>query len=302
MKIKTDVIRKIFTFLKNSNSLKKIDPYIFENIDNCREPGNSNFMEYYLEHIQTLPKLDFDTVIKISREVYQLYGKEKEFDEALKKLVDNNFIATGSLNEIDANCVAKVSESKILLSGTYYDVVMLCHEIGHKLRYDNKKNSSNMIDSFFFETPSIILELTANNYLIEKYGVDVDMFNLRKLHISNIKRNDNVENAIFQIVIKLLKDKKLNAINLYKEFAKNVDIIEHLNKTGISIEDCVDNRISSYSYDIGYILGGYAITSANKKEMLDMFLKYKSGMLETPFTIDKELISGTLGSLKYIKQ
>lgn len=93
----------------------------------------------------------------------------------------------------------------MLLSGTCYDVVLLCHEIGHKLSYDNSMNSSNIMDSFFFEAPPIIFELTASNHLRDNYGIDINADELRKAHILSITSENGVENNIFSVVINLLK-------------------------------------------------------------------------------------------------
>ena len=198
-----------------------------------------SFTDYYLDYINSLPKLEFANVVKISREVYQLYGKEREFDEILGKLKNCCCIDRGSLNKNDNDCIINVTESRVLLSKTYYDVVLLCHEIGHKLRFDNFKNSHDIMDSFLFETPSIILEFTANDYLKDNYGIDIKADELRKTHILSIKRENGIENKIFQIVMSLLKEKGLNVINLYKEFIKNTDIVEYFNKQGSSIKDCI---------------------------------------------------------------
>ena len=88
-----------------------------------------------------MPKLDFENTVKISREVYKLFGKEQEFDTILERLISSYSIDNGSLNVDDDNCITKAHESRVLLSGTYYDVVLLSHEIGHKLRYDNSFSS-----------------------------------------------------------------------------------------------------------------------------------------------------------------
>lgn len=255
------------------------------------------FTDYYLEYISNLPKLDYESVIKISREVYQLYGKEKEYDSILEKLISNYSIDTGSLNKEDDNCITKASEGRVLLSGTCYDVVLLCHEIGHKLRHSNSMNISDIMDSFFFETPSIIFELAASNHLRDKYGIDINAGELRKAHILSTTR----ENNIFSIVIDLLKERKLSAVNLYKEFVKNKDIVEYFNRQGSSIESCVDEGISAYSYDIGYILGNYINNGDNKREYLDMILKYKDNGINMPFTIEEGIIIESLGNQKYTK-
>lgn len=294
--INIGLIKKINSFLKRTNSLRYLDPNIFENIDESKEVNDMPFTDYYLEYINSLPRLDFENVVKISREIYQLYGKEKDFDNILEKLVSSYSISEGSLNKDDDNCITKASESRVLLSGTCYDVVLLCHEIGHKLRFDNSKSTSDIMDSFLFETPSIILELSANDYLRDNYGVDIKADELRKAHILSTKRENGVENNIFQIIISLLKERKLNAINLYKEFNRDMNIVEYLNKQGSSIEDCIDEGISAYSYDIGYILGTYINNSDNRIEFLNMLLKYKDKGIDMPFTIEEGIIKTTLES------
>ena len=300
--INRNLIKKISSFLKKANSLKYLNPNIFETIDGYKEIDYMSFNDYYLDYIANLPRLDFENAAKISREVYQLYGKEKEFDRILEKLINNYNIDTGSLNKDDDNCITKASESRVLLSGTYYDVVLLCHEIGHKLIYNNSMYPSDIMDSFLFETPSIILEFSASNYLRDTYGVDINADGLRKIHVLSMKRENSIENNIFLIIIKLLKAKKLSVINLYKELIKNIDIVEYLNRQGSSIETCVDEGISAYSYDIGYILGNYTNNSDNKIEILNVILKYKDNGINMPFTIEEEIIKETLGYQKYTKR
>ena len=297
--INTNIIKKINSFLKNASSLKYLDPNIFDKIDELKENNDIDFNNYYLEYIASLPKLDFDTARKIAREVYELYGKGKEFDSILEKLINNYNIDAGSLNKEDDNCITKASESRVLLSGTYYDVILLCHEIGHKLRYDNLANKPDIMDSFLFETPSIILELGANDYLRDKYGIDLNADQLRKTHILSIRREDTLENKIFSIIIQLLKERKLNVLNIYRELINNKDIVEYLNREGTSIEECFDEAISGYSYDIGYILGSYTNSSDNKIDLLNMFLKYKDKGINMPFTIDNEIIKEALDSKGY---
>jgi len=299
--INRNLIKKISSFLKKANSLKYLNPNIFETIDGYKEIDYMSFNDYYLEYIANLPRLDFENAAKISREVYQLYGKEKEFDRILEKLINNYNIDTGSLNKDDDNCITKASESRVLLSGTYYDVVLLCHEIGHKLRYDDSMNPSDIMDSFLFETPSIILEFAASDYLRDNYGIDINAEQLRKTHVLSMKRENGIENNIFLTVIKLIKEGKLSIINLYKEFIKNTNIIEYLNRQGSSIETCVDEAIAAYSYDIGYILGNYTNGSDNKMEILNMLLKYKDKGINMPFTMDDEIIKDAFGRQKYTK-
>lgn len=243
--------------------------------------------------------MDFKDAVNISREVYQLYGKEKEFDSILERLINNYSIYNGSLNENDDNCITKASENKILLSGTYYDVILLCHEIGHKLRYSNSpNNSSDLMDTVLFETPSIIFEFAANDYLRDYYNVDIDALNLRKNHILSSSKQNNVENSIFETVIKLMKEKKLDLISLYKEFSKNGNIVDYLNNPNNSVEEGFEEGLSYYSYDIGYILGNYVNNSSNKKELLDILLRYKDMGLSTTFTIGSEIIEEGFQSQK----
>lgn len=299
--INVELLKKIISFIKKTKSLKYLDPSIFDRIDGNKELNDMPFTDYYLEYISNLPKLDYESVIKISREVYQLYGKEKEFDSILEKLISNYSIDTGSLNKEDDNCITKASESRVLLSGTCYDVVLLCHEIGHKLRHSNSMNISDIMDSFFFETPSIIFELAASNHLRDNYGIDINAGELRKAHILSTTRENNIENNIFSIVIDLLKERKLSTVNLYKEFIKNTDIVEYLNRQGSSIESCIDEGISAYSYDIGYILGEYINNNDNKIEYLNMILKYKDNGINMPFTIEEGIIKESLVNQRYTK-
>ncbi len=304
--INTDLLKKILSFLKRNNSLKHLDPNIFENIDSNKEISDMSFTDYYLEYIKSLPKLDFETAVKISREVYQKYGKENDFDRILDGLKNNYSIDMGSLNKDDDNCIIKASESKVLLSGTYYDVVLLCHEIGHKLRYSNSLNpslnQSDIMDTFFFETPPIVFELAANNHLRDGYGVDIHADELRKTHILSTPKEASIENRVFSIVMNLLKERKLNVVNLYIEFIKNPAIVKHLNKQGSSIESCIEEGMSPYSYDIGYILGNYINNSEGKTEKLNTLLKHKDNGITMPFTIDESIIKGILGKQELPKQ
>ena len=75
-----------------------------------------------------------------------------------------------------------------------------------------------------------------------------------------------------------------------------MNIAEYLNKQGSSIEDCIDEGISAYSYDIGYILGTYINNSDNRIEFLNMLLKYKDKGINMPFTIEEGIIKATLES------
>lgn len=304
--INVDLLKKILAFMKKTNSLKYLDPNIFETIDEHKEINEIPFTDYYLDYIKNLPRLDLETVVKISREVYQQYGREKDFDQILEKLRSNYGIDYGSLNKDDDNCITKATESRVLLSGTYYDVVLLCHEIGHKLRYNNSLNPSlnsiDIMETFFFEIPSIVFEYAASNYLRDTYGIDIRANEMRKTHISSTKRGYGVENNVFLVVINLLKQRKLSAVNLYLEFIKNPNIVEYLNRQGASIENCVEEGISDYSYDIGYILGSYINNSENKIENLNMLLKYKDNGITMPFTIDESIIKGTLGNQELLEQ
>lgn len=304
--INTDLLKKVILFLKKSNSLNYLDPNIFKNIDEHKEIIDMPFTDYYLEYIKNLPRLDFETVVRISREVYQQYGKEQEFDIILEGLRSNYGIDVGSLNKDDDNCITKASESRVLLSGTYYDVILLCHEIGHKLRDDNSLSSSlnpnNVMDTFFFETPSIVFELAANNHLRDNYGVDIRADELRKAHVLSMTRENGIEHDVFSIVINLLKERKLSAVNLYIEFIKNPTVVEHLNRQGSSIESCIEEGMSAYSYDIGYILGNYINNSEGKVENLNTLLNYKDNGITMPFTIDESIIIGTLGNLELLEE
>lgn len=304
--INVDLLKKILTFMKKNNSLKHLDPSIFERIDGNKEFNDIPFTDYYLDYIKSLPRLDFETVVKISREVYQQYGKENDFDRILEGLRSNYGIDTGSLNKDDDNCITKASESRVLLSGTCYDVVLLCHEIGHKLRYNNllsqSLNPSDIMDTFFFETPSIAFEIAASNHLRDKYGIDIRADELRKAHVLSTRRENGIENNVFSSVMNLLKERKLSAVNLYIEFIKNPAVVEYLNRQGSSIESCIEEGMSAYSYDIGYILGNYINNSEGKIENLNTLLKYKDNGITMPFTIDESIIKGTLGNQETLEQ
>ena len=299
--INSDLTKKIFSFLETSNSLKFLDPSIFETIDKYKENNDIDFNNYYLEYISGLPKLDFKTVVKISREIYKNYDKEQDFDNILEKLVSNYCIGNGSLNPNDDNCITKAHESRVLLSGTYYDVVLLCHEIGHKLRYNNFTSNTDIMDDFFFETPSIILELAANDYLRNNYGVAIKADQLRNDHVLSIKRNNSIDRNIFLTIIELLKKERLNTVNLYNELTKNQEIMEYLCKQNHSIEECLAEVFLNYSYDIGYILGSYVISSDNKVDLLNMYLKYKDNGINMPFTISESMIKSAFNPFRYTK-
>ena len=253
-----------------------------------------------------MPRLDFETVVKISREVYQQYGKENDFDRILEGLRSNYGIDIGSLNKNDDNCITKASESRVLLSGTCYDVVLLCHEIGHKLKYSNSIspsiNPTDIMDTFFFETPSITFEIAASNHLRDKYGIDIRADELRKTHVLSTIRESGVENNVFSSIMNLLKERKLNAVNLYIKFIKNPTVVDYLNRQGSSIESCVEEGMSAYSYDIGYILGNYINKNEGKIENLNTLLKYKDNGITMPFTIDENIIKGALLNQEMLEQ
>lgn len=158
------------------------------------------------------------------------------------------------------------------------------------------------MNTFFFETPSIVFELAANNHLRNNYGVDIRADELEKTHILSTSRETSVENNVFSTVMNLLKERKLSAVNLYIEFIKNLTVVEHLNRQGSSIESCIEEGMSSYSYDIGYILGNYMNNSEGKVENLNSLLKYKDNGITMPFTIDESIIKGTLGSQELLEQ
>ena len=79
--INVDLLKKILAFMKKTNSLKYLDPNIFETIDEHKEINEIPFTDYYLDYIKNLPRLDLENVVKISREVYQQYGREKDFGQ-----------------------------------------------------------------------------------------------------------------------------------------------------------------------------------------------------------------------------
>lgn len=297
------VLEKINLFFEKSSSLNFLDPNIFDMINEHKEVNEIPFGDYYLEYISSLPKLDFDNTVKISREIFQMYGKETEFDSILERLKTGYYIDMGSLDKNDNNCVLNATESRILLSGTCYDVIMLCHEIGHKLKYDNSINEYDSItDSFLFETPSIILELSANDYLKDVYDVDINAGEFRKAHISSSVREENMETYIFNVIMNLKKAGKLNSSELYSELMKNSNVINYLNSPNATIENCVSEGLESYSYDIGYILGNYANACDNKTELLNWFLQLKNKGLNTPFTIDENMIEESLGNHRFMNR
>lgn len=294
------ILEKINLFLENSVSLKYLDPNIFDMINEYKVINEISFGDYYLEYISSLPKLDFENAVKISREVYQLFGKENEFDNILKRLKNDCYISMGSLDKNDNDCILKATESRMLLSGTYYDVILLCHEIGHKLRYDDSVNLyDNISESLFFETPSVMLELAANDYLRDVYNINIKADEVRKAHIFGLPKEDNIDNQIFNIIMNL---KKLDNFELYNELMKNDSIINYLNGSNVSILECVSEAIEEYSYDIGYILGNYANTCDNKRELLNLFLKFKNKGLSTLFTIDENIIIESLKNSRFVNK
>ena len=92
-----------------------------------------------------------------------------------------------------------------------------------------------------------------------------------------------------------------NIISLYKEFSKDKEIVEYLDREDTNIKNCMDEGVSEYSYDIGYILGSYVNSSDNKIDILNMLLKYKDKGISTSFGLDEEIIKSTLKSEKYTK-
>lgn len=293
---KRNIKEKIKLFLPKCGSLRKLDPNIFDNIDKYKEIDDLSYCDYYLEYIKSLPKLDKETAIRIAREVYQLFGREIDFDEILKYLNENNCINFGSLNKDDENCITKATESNVLLTGTYYDVILLCHVIGHKLRYGEYTPLPDIIDSLFFETPSIIMELAANDYLKDKYNVDISADEARKKQVLSIGRKNGVARTIFFIILDLLKKYELDDNNLYREIIKDESIVSYLSNPQTSIEDCVDQAMADYDYDIGYIMGNFASKNGNKTGILKMVLNYKDNGLIFEFTIGEDIIKEALGT------
>ena len=49
-------------------------------------------------------------------------------------------------------------------------------------------------------------------------------------------------------------ERKLNVINLYKRFMKVPAVMEYFKRPRSSMDDCIDEGMSAYSYDIGYLL------------------------------------------------
>lgn len=299
--ININLVKKICYFLITDRSVKFLDPNIFETIDKSIESEDINYFDYFLQSIEALPKLDYNNVVKISREVFQLFGKEKEFDEILVKLESNHCIENGSLKKDDDNCITKATESSILLSGTYYDVVLLCHEIGHRLKYDDSMEYDEIMYSFLFEAPSIVLEIAAGDYLRDYYGIDINVKELRRKHIMNTEKENKIPRKIFLSVLKLQKENKLNFRNLYKTFTKNQTIVDFLNGFDRSIESYIEEAISDYSYDIGYIIGNYTSTNDHKEEILNRILKEKKHGVKEPYTIDPDIIKEALASPKNTK-
>ena len=303
--IDKDLINKVIAFFKNSKSLKYLDPNIFISIDKYKEENKDiemndlAFTEYYLKYIESLPKLSLEDTINISREVYRTYGKEKEFNSILNELTSQNKISLGSLNMIYDDCIVKAKENNILLSGTYYDVILLCHEVGHKLTYNSSKSSDDIMNTVLSETPSIVLELAANNYLKEKYNIDLKADNIRKMHILNTSKQQDPETKIFDIIMDLIKSKKINIINLYKNLNKDKEIMDFLHLYNMSIEDCFQRVYQNYySYIMGYIISNDVNISKNKIKLLDMLLFFKDNGLKGLFSINENSIKKALENEK----
>ena len=295
------ILKKIYSFFKSNDDIKNIDPTIFDNIDASKESNGINFEDYFLDYLDDLPELDFESAIKISREVYQSFGKETEFDSILEQLINSHSIESGSLNKEDENCVTKATESRIILTGTCYDVILLCHEIGHKLRYDDSYAPANLSDSFLFETPSIIMELAASDHLRDNYGINLNVDDLRRTHVLSKQKEDSIETKVFSTVMQTIKEGKPSIISMYKKVLSDKDIALYLSREDTSIENCVDEGLTDYSYDVGYILGHYTNNADNKIDLLNAFLKYKDKGIDFPFTVDKETIKEAVSSKEQVK-
>lgn len=286
--------KKVKEFLENSKNIEYIDPSMFEMIDKNKENSTQDYLSYFLNHLKTLPTISFEDVVRISREVFKSMGREQDFDAILNRLRENGYISKGSLNIEDENCIVNAHESRILLSGTFYDVVLLCHEVAHKMNFDQENKYDPVMDEILFETPPIMMELAANDYVKEHYNIDIDGYNLRRSHVSTIKRNNEVEQRIFRIINALVKDGKLDYDNLYRELSKDSEIVEYFDSPIRSIERAYAEGVSDYSYDIGYILGNYANKRGMNKEILDIFLRIKEYGNNEAFTIDENVIKEAL--------
>lgn len=297
------VSKKIYDFTEENKSFKYLNTSLFENIDKYKEQIDIDFTDYYIDRIKNLPKLSINNAVNISREVYKLYDKEKEFDEILNKLLTDKKIFTGTFDKNELNCITNSTQSKIFLSGTYYDVILLCHEIGHYLKKSNEFNSS-VFNELFFEVPSVTLELEADKLLKDKYKVKIDADKIRMMHIFSIKREPSIERDIFLNIMEALKppgkNYKKNYIptlesgRLFKRLNKNPYFIEYLRKDNFSLGKCISEQISKYDYDIAYILGKYIINSKIKKELLDSILRYMNTNVTNIFSLDSEIIKNSL--------
>lgn len=297
------VSKKIYDFTSENKSFKYLNTSLFENIDKYKEQIDIDFTDYYIDCIKNLPKLSFDNVVNISKEVYKLYDKEKEFDEILNKLLTDKKIFTGTFDKNELNCITNSTQSKIFLSGTYYDVILLCHEIGHYLKISDEFNSS-VFNELFFEVPSVTLELAADKLLKDKYKVKIDADKIRMMHIFSIKREPSIERDIFLNIMEALKPTErhykkdyiptLISGRLFQRLNKNPYFMEYLRKDNFSLGKCISEQISEYDYDIAYILGKYIINSKIKNELLDSILRYMDTNVTNIFSLDSEIIKNSL--------
>ena len=297
------VSKKIYDFTEENKSFKYLNTSLFENIDKYKEQIDIDFTDYYIDRIKNLPKLSINNAVNISREVYKLYDKEKEFDEILNKLLTDKKIFTGTFDKNELNCITNSTQSKIFLSGTYYDVILLCHEIGHYLKKSNEFNSS-VFNELFFEVPSVTLELEADKLLKDKYKVKIDADKIRMMHIFSIKREPSIERDIFLNIMEALKPSEkhykkdyiptLVSGRLFQRLNKNPYFTEYLKKDNFSLGKCISEQISEYDYDIAYILGKYIINSKIKNELLDSILKYMDTNVTSIFSLDSEIIKNSL--------
>jgi hypothetical protein len=297
------VSKKIYDFTSENKSFKYLNTSLFENIDKYKEQINIDFTDYYIDRIKNLPKLSFDNVVNISKEVYKLYDKEKEFDEILNKMLTDKKIFTGTLDKTKSNCITNSTQSKIFLSGTYYDVILLCHEIGHYLKTSDEFNNT-IFNELFFEVPSVTLELEADKLLKDKYKVEIGAEKIRMMHIFSIKREPSIERDMFLNIMEALqppgKNYKKNYIptlesgRLFQRLNKNPYFMEYLRKDNFSLGKCISEQISKYDYDIAYILGKYIINSKIKNELLDSILRYMDTNVTNIFSLDSEIIKNSL--------
>lgn len=297
------VSKKIYDFTSENKSFKYLNTSLFENIDKYKEQIDIDFTDYYIDCIKNLPKLSINNAVNISKEVYKLYDKEKEFDEILNKLLTDKKIFTGTFDKNELNCITNSTQSKIFLSGTYYDVILLCHEIGHYLKKSNEFNSS-VFNELFFEVPSVTLELAADKLLKDKYKVKIDADKIRMMHIFSIKREPSIERDMFLNIMEALqppgKNYKKNYIptlesgRLFQRLNKNPYFMEYLRKDNFSLGKCISEQISKYDYDIAYILGKYIINSKIKNELLDSILRYMDTNVTNIFSLDSEIIKNSL--------